>query len=128
MGNGAGLLVVMFIIDIMLFANGFIELPMSEEMFDIEMNTTSGEISYNESNDYGITTDSTGVAGGLLQNVFDTLGYVWDWILFILSFVFAPLSTMIQIGAPLVITACIGIGWFVLGLVSIVSMIRGFSY
>lgn len=126
--HGTGLLIIMLVIDLMLFVNGYLPVPAVADHWDITTNLTSGEIEYNESNLHGVTTENTGILGSLIQNVYSTIGFVWDWVLFIFEFVFAPLTTMIQLGAPLVLKLGVGVTWSVMFFVMVVSFIRGTDF
>jgi len=121
---GTRILVFVLVIDIALFLGGFIPVPTFIQAWGFEIGTNDTYIGNFSS--HGLFDTNTTVTATTPVSWLSPIFYVLDTVKWIFTdFLFAPLTTTMEIGAPLSIQLLFGAIWSILIFLAIISFIGG---
>ena len=133
MGLGTKIVLIMMSITIVLMFSGYNNLPLTSGLIGMNYNNstneTLGTLTIQNNNTLGVLqNNNTLVASTPLFGFFNYLGLVYDTILILVSVFFAPVTTLLNIGAPNVIVAMVGVTWVMLYILAIMMFVRGWDF
>lgn len=133
MGLGTKIVLIMMSITIVLMFSGYNNLPLTSGLtgmnYDNSTNETLGTLTIENDNTLGVLqNNNTLIASTPLFGFFNYLGLVYDTILILVSVFFAPVTTLLNVGAPNVIVAMVGVTWVTLYILAIMMFVRGWDF
>jgi hypothetical protein len=129
MGVGTKILLVMMSITIMLMFSGYNTLPMQTGMFNMTYNNTTDTFTMPNNDSAQIMEANNSLIPTVpMFGWFNSFALVYDTVLLVVSIFFAPVTTLITVGAPAIMIAMVGALWVTLYIIALLTFIRGWDF
>lgn len=122
--TGTSIIAIFLAVDFILAFGGFVPLDnsFSSGFVDIDMDAGTANATGNASSNMGLDYDVSGITTNPFSTI-SLLSIVWDFILTVGTFVFAPITALLALGAPFPIVLVLGVIPSMLFIVAVVSFI-----
>lgn len=131
MGVGTKMVIIMLSITTILWFSGYYGLPMQTDLINMSCDNVS-DINTNctiPKNNLGVLqSNNTFLPNVPIFGLFNTFGLVYGTIYLLFAVFFAPVATMLAIGAPAFLVIMLGVVWMVMYIIAIMSFVRGWDF